>query len=206
MNPKLINYIEDEVIPRYKAFDKAHNIDHVMQVIQESLLLAKEYGGEEAMCYVIAAYHDLGLINGRERHHIDSGIILMNDHTLESWFDPNQLLTMKEAIEDHRASNENPPRSLYGEIVAEADRCIEPIYTIRRAVQYGLNLHPEKDKDWQYQRVVQHMEEKYAEGGYLKLFLDKSSNAKNLAELRRIIKDKNQLKSIFDQLYKEEAF
>ena len=48
-----------------------------------------------------------------------------------------QLLQMKEAIEDHRASNKQAPRTIYGMIVAEADRIIDPEVTLRRTVQYG---------------------------------------------------------------------
>ncbi len=205
MNDKLNKYIQITIIPEYSASDKAHNIEHAEKVIEESLLLAKHYHANEEMCLTIAAYHDLGLANGRDMHHIDSGKILMADDTLKTWFDNNQLLVMKEAIEDHRASNLQPPRSLYGEIVAEADRSIEPLYTIRRAIQYGLCQFPKEDKTWQYQRVNLHLEEKYAEGGYLKLFLPYSTNAKNLEKLRKIIKDKIRLQSIFNQLYQEET-
>ena len=78
------------------------------------------------MVYVIAAYHDLGLYEGREFHHITSGKVLLADETLRRWFTDEQLLQMKEAIEDHRASNKQAPRTIYGMIVAEADRIIVP--------------------------------------------------------------------------------
>ena len=54
---------------------------------------------------------------------------------------------MKEAVEDHRASNKHVPRSIYGKIVAEADRIIDPDITLRRTVQYGLSNYPELDKE-----------------------------------------------------------
>ena len=42
MIPKpLITYIETAIIPRYKEFDKAHNLSHVRTVIEESLALAR---------------------------------------------------------------------------------------------------------------------------------------------------------------------
>ena len=38
MIPKtLITYIETAIIPRYKEFDKAHNLSHVRTVIEEAL-------------------------------------------------------------------------------------------------------------------------------------------------------------------------
>ena len=58
----LITYIETAIIPRYKEFDKAHNLSHVRTVIEESLALARQYPeADERLAYVIAAYHDTGL-------------------------------------------------------------------------------------------------------------------------------------------------
>ena len=117
------------------------------------------------MVYTVAAYHDLGLCEGREFHHIVSGKILLADETLRQWFTDEQMLQMKEAIEDHRASNRDAPRSIYGKIVAEADRIIDPEVTLRRTVQYGLSHYPEMDKEQQYERFRKHLADKYAEGG-----------------------------------------
>jgi uncharacterized protein len=49
------------------------------------------------------------------------------------------------------------------------------------------------------------MLEKYAEGGYLKLWIPESPNAARLAELRSIIADKPQLREAFERIYKEET-
>ena len=123
---ELQNYVRQSIIPQYANFDKAHQIDHVEKVIEESLKLATHYEVDYSMVYVIAAYHDLGLYEGREFHHITSGKVLLADETLRRWFTDEQLLQMKEAIEDHRASNKQAPRTIYGMIVAEADRIIDP--------------------------------------------------------------------------------
>lgn len=111
---------------------------------------------------------------------------------------------MKEAIEDHRASNTQAPRSIYGKIVAEADRIIDPEVTLRRTVQYGLSHYPEMDKEQQYARFRKHLNDKYAEGGYLKLWIPQSYNAKRLAELRKLIMDEEELQRVFDELYTNE--
>lgn len=102
---ELQNYVRQSIIPQYANFDKAHQIDHVEKVMEESLKLAAHYEVDYSMVYVIAAYHDLGLYEGREFHHITSGKVLLADETLRRWFTDEQLLQMKEAIEDHRASN-----------------------------------------------------------------------------------------------------
>ncbi|WP_297678324.1 HD domain-containing protein [uncultured Bacteroides sp.] len=200
----LIHYIETEIIPRYELFDKAHNLSHVRTVIEESLSLATKYNVNESMAYTIAAYHDTGLCRDRATHHLISGTILKQDETLRQWFSEEEIDTMKEAVEDHRASADHEPRSIYGKIVAEADRVIDPVVTLRRTVQYGLKQKPEAGEEWHYQRFHQHLMEKYAPGGYLKLWFPESENAKRLKELQKIIADEKQLKNIFQQLFAEE--
>lgn len=202
----LTTYIETEIIPRYECFDKAHNLSHVQTVIEESLALARQYPeADERLVYVIAAYHDTGLCRDRTTHHLLSGDILMADTYLRQWFSEEELLLMKEAVEDHRASTDHEPRSIYGRIVAEADRIIDTDITLRRTVQYGLKQNPTADVEWHYQRFYHHLMEKYAPGGYLKLWFPKSKNAEKLKELQAIIANEAQLKARFETLFKEET-
>ncbi|WP_276858351.1 HD domain-containing protein [Bacteroides fluxus] len=201
----LVSYIETEIIPRYKSFDKAHNLPHVQAVIEESLILAGQHANtDKRLVYTIAAYHDTGLCRDRATHHLVSGEILMADTTLRQWFSPKELLLMKEAVEDHRASADHEPRSIYGKIVAEADRIIDPDITLRRTVQYGLKQNPTANEEWHYQRFHKHLMEKYAPGGYLKLWFPDGKNAERLKELQAIIADKELLKLKFSLMFKEE--
>lgn len=197
-------YIEQEILPRYADFDRAHSIDHARTVIAESLSLAKHYDVDERMLYVAAAYHDLGLCEGRELHHIVSGQIIRADKRLTQWFSKEQIEVIACAAEDHRASSKHEPRSIYGRIVAEADRVIDPEVTLRRTVQYGLNNYPQLDIEGQYVRFCDHLQEKYAEGGYLRLWIPESKNGARLAELRQMIADKKQLRQTFERLFAEE--
>lgn len=199
----LVRYVEQHILPRYAAFDPAHRIDHARHVIDESLKLATHYPVDAAMVYAIAAYHDVGLYEGREQHHLASGRLLMADERLHEWFTPEQLHVMREAVEDHRASNRHAPRSLYGMIVAEADRVIDPHVTLRRTVQYGLDHYPELDREEQYARFRAHLTDKYAEDGYLHLWIPESDNAARLAELRTLIADETRLRQAFDELYEQ---
>ena len=206
LNPALKSYVEAEILPRYDYFDRAHQRDHIDTVIAQSAALADllERQGvtvDRDMVYVIAAYHDLGVVNGREHHHTDSGKILMADPVLKHFFTEEQLVTMKEAVEDHRASATQSPRSLYGRIVAEADRQIEPRTIVLRTVQYGLEHYPQLDKAGHLARAEAHLKEKYGEGGYLKLWFPDSDNARRLAELRRLIADKQALRALMEEIW-----
>lgn len=197
----LHEYIENEILPRYAAFDKGHQRDHAESVIQESMVLAQEHGADQEMAYVIAAFHDLGLEKGRELHHIYSGEILMADPILPQFFNKEQLVVMREAVEDHRASSKNAPRSIYGAIVAEADRHIDPETILRRTMQFGMKQNPEADFEWHFERAYQHMLEKYAEGGYMRLWLNSKRNVEGLNALRAIIHDKEVLREICKRLF-----
>ena len=197
----LHEYIENEILPRYADFDKGHQRDHAESVIRESLLLAQEYGADKEMAYVIAAFHDLGLEKGRKLHHMYSGEILMADLVLPQFFSNEQLIIMREAVEDHRASSKNAPRSIYGAIVAEADRHIDPETILRRTMQFGLKQNPEADFEWHFERAYQHMLEKYAEGGYMRLWLNSKRNIEGLNALRVIIHDKAQMKRICERIF-----
>ncbi len=204
VNPELEAFIEAEIIPEYKNFGRSHNVEHVRRVISNSLELAKFLGDgkiDEDMAYAIAAYHDLGMSGPREIHHITSGKILMEDSRLRKWFSPEQIQVMKEAVEDHRASSDHAPRSVYGRIVAEADRDLEPDVVFTRAIEYGLEHYPELGKEAQWRRFAKHMDEKYSSNGYITLWIPGSPNERNLKQIRAVIADRNALRRTFDEIF-----
>ncbi len=212
MNQQLVEYIESEIIPRYAGFDEAHRVDHARTVIEESLKLAKiagQAGNDEReainidMVYAIAAYHDTGLCEGREKHHLVSGRIIREDGTLRRWFTEDQIETMAQAAEDHRASSDHEPRSIYGRIVAEADRIIDGETIVRRTIQFGLSHYPELDRQQHWERMCAHLKEKYDYGGYLKLWIPGSSNAARLEEFRQNLRRPGWLQNLFDQYFPE---
>lgn len=203
INPDLIQYVEREIIPRYDHFDKAHQRDHVLMVIQQSLDIASKLDVNMDMVYAIAAYHDTGICEGREFHHVVSARIIKADQKLREWFTEEQIQTMADAAEDHRASAKEAPRTIYGRIVAEADRFIDPVTITQRTIQYGLDHYPELSREEQYQRMVSHLKEKYGRNGYLKLWFPDSPNAQRLEQLRKMIDDDHCLTQLFEDYFKK---
>lgn len=200
---EIMEFVERQILPRYNAFGESHGLRHVTRVIKNSLRLADVTGADIDMVYVIAAYHDLGMEGPRAIHHLTSGKILMADARLKKWFNADQLKVMKEAVEDHRASSSRQPRSIYGKIVAEADRDIDVHEIFLRAIQYGKENGPDKTVEEHWERFAQHMDEKYSNNGYIKLWIPNSPNEKALKELRNIIEDKKLLRKAFDDIWKE---
>lgn len=205
INAELKKYVEQNIIPQYDSFDKAHQRDHVLMVIRQSLELAEKLGADADMAYVIAAYHDTGLCEGREHHHEVSARIIRSDQTLRKWFVEEQINIMADAAEDHRASSGHEPRTIYGRIVAEADRFIDADTIIRRTIQYGIDHYPELDREGHYQRMLSHLHEKYGRNGYLHLWFEDSPNAERLRQLQGIIDDEAMLRQLFNQHFSLKA-
>ena len=192
-------------MPRYADFDAAHKEDHALTVIGQAMQLLDDRdewlsSQESSVCEwseavdrellkMAAACHDLGLVNGRDRHHLDSGIIIRNDENLRRWFSLDEIEVIAQAAEDHRASGTSAPRTIYGKIVAEADRVIDTETIIRRTLQFGQKHYPDLSYDEHIQRAVDHLKEKYGRGGYLKLWIPWSDNARRLNELQNLIAD-----------------
>ena len=217
INPDIEKYIYEEVVPRYKDFDDAHKEDHALTVISQAMHLMKgrdewvasqEYVDhvwltpvDENMLLAASACHDLGLVNGRDNHHMDSGVIIRNDHRLAQWFTPEQIEVIAQAAEDHRASGKGAPRSIYGMIVAEADRVIDGETIIRRTVQFGFKHYPDLDREGHIARAIGHLHEKYGRGGYLKLWIPWSENAVRLNALQDTIADPNAILGEVERIY-----
>ena len=217
MKSGLEHYIYNEVVPRYSDFDSAHKEDHALTVIGQALKLLRDRDAwlssqnmvepiwssevSENILLTAAACHDLGLVNGRERHHLDSGYIIRNDARLRDWFNEEDIELIAQAAEDHRASGASAPRSIYGMIVAEADRVIDGETIIRRTIQFGFKHYPGLDRAGHIARAVEHLHEKYGRGGYLKLWIPWSDNAVRLAALQDLIADPDALQKEVERIY-----
>ena len=201
----LDTYIQQSILPRYDCFDPAHQRAHALSVIRRSLDLASHYPTVRTdMALAAAAFHDLGLCEGRELHHLASGRMVRSDSCLPQWFTPEEIETIAQAAEDHRASSGQTPRSLLGMIVAEADRQIDEDIILRRCIQYGISHFPQLSEEEHYLRVKAHLTEKYGEGGYLHLLLPESPNARPLEALRALLHDEAELHKRFVPIFREE--
>lgn len=217
INQELKKYIYEEVVPRYREFDDAHKEDHALTVIAQAMYLLSgrdEWVASQAdidtiwladvnenMLLAAAACHDLGLVNGRDNHHLDSGVIIRHDSRLAQWFTPEQIEVIAQAAEDHRASGKSAPRSIYGMIVAEADRVIDGETIIRRTVQFGFKHYPDLYREGHIARAIAHLHVKYGRGGYLKLWIPWSENAIRLNALQDTIADHDAILHEVERIY-----
>lgn len=194
-------YINKQIIPQYCELDEAHGPEHIVYVIDRSIRLARKTGVDVEMAYVIAAYHDIGRKVGRERHGIYSAEIMNEDISLKNWFRSKQLRTMAQAIEDHSTSLGKEPRSLYGKILYQADKALEPEIIIKRAVRYGVRYYGDYSFDEQVGRVYEYINKKYGENGFFKSWIDIPEERRLLQKLRDKIKDKDYVCMICQRYY-----
>lgn len=184
VDPSLWAYLEENILPLYEAHDAAHGPEHVRAVLKNSFDLLPGLEADPNMVCTVAAYHDVGIRFGREDHEMTSGRWLWEDEALCRWFSPRERQMMREAVEDHRASRREPPRNLYGRIVSEADRDIDPRRIVRRSMEFGRDQDPALDGEALIDRAEAHIREKYGADGYLKLWLPCPRNERGLETLR----------------------
>ena len=193
INEKLKKYIEENVFPVYDKNESGHGINHIMDVIKRSFELVKENELDVNidMVYVIAAYHDIGHHIDSKTHEIISAEMMSKDKELTKFFTEEELKTIKEAIEDHRASAKDNPRSIYGRIVSSADRNNKVEDCLRRTYTYGKKLNPNATDEELFLRAYDVLQNKFGENGYAKFYFKDSQYEKFLKELRELLKDKD---------------
>lgn len=193
LNEELVEYIKNEIFPLYDRNEFAHGINHIKTVIRRSLELADGYDVDFNIVYTVAAYHDLGHFIDRKRHEIISAEIFMKDENIKRWFADEQRMVIKEAIEDHRASCNHVPRTIYGKIVSTADRTIVDIdNTIKRSYTYGKKNYIGLSEEEQFDKVYEHLVEKYGERGYAKVYLKDKEFDEAVGKLRQALENREE--------------
>ena len=193
INKELKEYIENNIFPEYNKNEIGHGINHIKYVIDRSMELVKEnnLNVNLDMVYVIASYHDIGHHIDSKKHEIISANIMSKDKNLEKFFTKEELIIIKEAIEDHRASSNHDPRTIYGKIVSSADRnntiedCLERTYT------YGKKLNPNLTDEELYERAYNVLVNKFGINGYAKFYFKDKKYEDFLIKIRKLLEDKN---------------
>ncbi len=207
MNNELVKYIENEIFPLYNRNEDGHGINHIKTVIKRSLELSKNYDVDLDMVYTIASYHDLGHYIDRKTHEIISAEMFMKDEKIKKWFTDDQRNIIKEAIEDHRASSNHEPRSIYGKIISTADRTIINIdNAIKRTDFYGKRNYTDFSEEEQIENIYQHLTEKFGENGYAKVYLEDKEFEEALEKLRKALSNKlefiERVKKVIDEIHR----
>lgn len=197
----LQQYIRDKIIPVYNEFDAAHGPEHIWQVIDKSVALARCLKVDCEMAYTVAAYHDIGMKKSRVDHGRYSAKIMEEDIKLRQWFSEEKCIIMMCAVEDHSTSAEREPRSLYGKIIYHADKTLDAEEIIRRAVLYGKAHYADYNFEQQAERVYQYTNSKYGKNGKIKFWLEVPGEKAKLRNVQTMLKDRKYVYGICRKYY-----
>lgn len=192
INNKLKEYIEDNIFPEYSKNDQGHDLEHIKYVINRSIKFADTIPDiNYDIVYTVASYHDIGHHINPKLHEIISAEIMYKDDNLKEYFSEEERIIIKEAIEDHRASSDHEPRSIYGKIVSTADRNNTVEACLRRSYTYGKRLEPTATDEELFERAHKHLNLKFGEDGYAKFFFKDEEYEKFLHDIRELLADKS---------------
>ena len=193
VNKELKEYIEKNVFPKYKLNEKGHNIDHIKYVIDRSFEIIDENKLDVNfdIIYTVAAYHDIGHHIDSKNHEKVSADIMANDIGLKKFFNKDELIIIKEAIEDHRSSMKGDPRTIYGKIVSSADRNNTIEDCLFRTYTYGKKLNPDYSDKELFERAHKVLTDKFGENGYAKFYFKDKKYEEFLKDIRELLKDKD---------------
>ena len=164
---KIVDFVVKHILTEY-AEKLPYKRNHIDYVIRRSVAFANQVKDEPInvdMAYIVASYHDIGEPIDRKTHEIIGADILRNDKRLQEFFTPEQIETMAQAVQDHRASGKTEPRTIYGKIVSSADRTTDVDDVLR--LSYGFRL---RQGMTELQGIIdngyEHLCDKFGEKGY----------------------------------------
>ena len=188
----LEEYIQNNIFPIYNKNDQGHNLEHIKYVINRSIKFADTIPDiDYNIVYTVAAYHDIGHHIDPKKHELISAEIMYADDKLKEFFNDEERIIIREAIEDHRASSNHEPRSIYGKIVSTADRNNTVEACLRRSYCYNKKLHPEFNDEQIFEDCHYHLNDKFGENGYAKFYFKDEEYEKFLTDIRDILANKD---------------
>lgn len=200
----LKQYITENIFPQYKKNDLGHNIVHIKEVIRRCFVLNETFGLnlDENMMFAMASYHDLGKHIDHERHHLIAGKLFYEDKNMKKFFSDEQREIIKEAIEDHRSSKEDSPRSVYGKLVSSADRNTSIDIVFIRSFFVAHERMPEDNIEDYLNFTIKRLSKKYSEENPENMFFEDDVYKNFLVEMRKLLKQPEKFKEEYCRVNK----
>lgn len=202
VNTELKRYVQENIFPEYEKNDKGHGILHILEVIRRSFALNEnlKLKLDKNMIYTIAACHDLGKHINSDIHERIAADIFINDVNMMQFFNDEQRTTIKEAIEDHRSSKKEHPRTKYGELISSADRNTRIEIVFIRSFFVAHERTPEMNIeeyiDFTYKRLLK----RYGEENPENIFLEDDDYREFLKDMRELLKNEKEFKDKYCEI------
>ena len=197
VNPLLKKYISESIFPEYKKNDKGHGLIHILEVIRRSFVLNKNLnlGLDVNMIYTIAACHDLGKYINSDIHEKIAADIFIKDENMKLFFNEEQRIIIKEAIEDHRSSKKDHPRTKYGELISSADRNTRIEIVFIRSFFVAHERMPEMNIEEYLDYTYKRLSKRYGEEEPENMFLEDEDYRIFISEMRELLKHEEEFKN-----------
>lgn len=212
MDKKLKKHIIANIKSKYKTFDKGHNVSHFNFVTKNCInygkqLIAQGINIDLDIAYIVGAYHDIGIVYGRENHAQSSGKIVREDTVLSRFYNQQTIELIAEAVEDHSSHLSYEPRSIYGKIVADADRNNSVYLVFSRPIKYALKHEPKTmTKAEHLESVYNFVNNKFGRNGYVKYHLNIPDTTKEQQKVWTLLDNKEKcllyISGLFDEITK----
>ena len=193
----LKDYISKNIFPNYEKNDGGHNIAHILEVIRRSFALNDTFKLklDNNIIYTIAACHDWGKYIDHEKHHLIAAKNFINDEGMKKFFTEEERQIIKEAIEDHRSSKEDEPRSVYGKLISSADRNTRIEIVFIRSFFVAHERMPEAIIEDYLDYTIDRLSKKYDEENPENMFFEDFSYKVFLRDMRELLKNKEEFKN-----------
>jgi uncharacterized protein len=191
---EIVNFVEKNILTEYEE-KLPYKRRHIDYVLRRSVLFANQAEVNIDIAYVVAAFHDIGEAVDRKTHEFIGANLLRGDKRLEKFFSTEQIETMAQAVEDHRASGKTEPRSIYGRIVSSADRTTDVDDYLGLCYNFCL-MHGKPSLEEIIDQTYEHLCDKFGENGYAmqKMYFDDPEFDRFKAETISLSKDKEAYK------------
>lgn len=202
---KLKEYIEKEILSQYHLNDKGHNKKHIEFVLKRAMEISKGYDIDYNILYVCVCFHDIACHINRELHEILSAQVAFKDKYLNNFFNNNEMNIIKEAIEDHRASSNNTPRSIYGKILSSADRKVDIKTYFISSLFFKATDISKVDMEEAIEKSYKHAIDKFGKNGYAtkKFYVEDKRYQKFLSDLQCLIDNKDEFYKVAEVVFNE---
>ena len=193
----LKEYIVENIFPEYDKNDGGHNIAHILEVIRRSFALNDTFklGLDDNMMYAIASCHDWGKYEDHETHNLIAARNFMNDEGMKKFFNDEERKIIKEAIEDHRSSKEDEPRSVYGKLISSADRNTRIEIVFIRSFFVAHERMPETNIEEYLDYTIKRLSKKYDEANPENMFFEDETYKVFIQDMRALLKREEEFKN-----------
>lgn len=176
LNTELTSFIEQEIYPIYDTFDKGHNMNHILAVIERALEMAKNIEDIDInIVYAAAALHDIGIQVARKGHAMHSSNFVKNCVPLRRFFTEEEIQIIADATADHSTSAGIEPRTIYGKIVCDADKDDDLEISLLRAYEFVKKYYPLYSEEECLDNVYEQLCLKFGEDAKVKFYIGTAS-------------------------------